>query len=102
MKNYRPVTLLNIISKVFEKLVLKFFSEHLLNSIASCQFGFVQLRSVILQLILSLSNIFANLSASEEFCFLLLFDFFKAFDKKISFDEEVSKDEYTTKSLFTY
>ena len=81
MKNYRPVTLLNIISKVFEKLVLKFFSEHLLNSITSCQFGFVPRRSVILQLILSLFNIFENISASEEFCFLVLFDFSKAFDK---------------------
>ena len=81
VKNYRPVTLLNIISKVFEKFVLKFFSEDLLNSITSCQFGFVTRRSVILQLILSLSNIFENLSSSEEFCFLLLFDFSKAFDK---------------------
>ena len=80
VKNYRPATLLNIISKVFEKLVLKFFSEHLLNSITSCRFGFVPRRSVTLQLILSLSNIFENLSASEEFCFLLLFDFSKAFD----------------------
>ena len=81
VKNYRPVTLLNIISKVFEKLVLKFFAEDLLNNITSCQFGFVPRRSVILQLILCLSNIFENLSASEEFCFLLLFDFSKAFDK---------------------
>ena len=81
VKNYRPVTLLIIISKVFEKLVLMFFSERLLNSITSCQFGFVPRRSVILQLILRLSNIFENLSASEEFCFLLLFDFSKAFDK---------------------
>ena len=81
VKNYRPVKLLNIISKVFEKLVLKFFAEHLLNNITSCQFGFVPRRSVILQLILSLSNIFENLSASEEFCFLLLFYFSKAFDK---------------------
>ena len=81
VKNYRPVTLLNIISKVFEKLVLKFFSKHLLNSITSCQFGFVPRRYVILQLILSLFNIFENLSASEEFRFLLLFDFSKAFDK---------------------
>ena len=81
VKNYRPVTLLNIISKVFENLVLKFFSEHLLNSFTSCQFGFLPRRSVILQLILSLSKIFENLSASEEFCFLLLFDFSKAFDK---------------------
>ena len=81
VKNYRPVTLLTVISKVFEKLFLKFFSEHLLNSITSCQFGFVPRRSVILQLILSLSNIFENLSASEEFCFLLLFDSSKAFDK---------------------
>ena len=81
LKNYRPVKLLNIISQVFEKLVFKFFSEHLLNSITSCRFGFVPRRSVILQLILSLSNLFENLSASEKFCFLLLFDFSKAFDK---------------------
>ena len=80
LKNYRPVKLLNIISKVFENLVFKFFSEHLLNSITSCRFGFVPRRSVILQLILSLSNLFENLSASEKFCFLLLFDFSKAFD----------------------
>ena len=81
VKNYIPVTLLNIISNVFEKLFLIFFSEPLLNSITSCQFGFVPGSSVILQLILSLSNIFENLSASEKFCFLLLFDFSKAFDK---------------------
>ena len=81
VKNYRPVTLLNIISKVFVMLVLKFFSEHLLNNITSCQFGSVPRRSVILQLIMSLSIIFENLSASEEFCFLLLFDFSNAFDK---------------------
>ena len=81
VKNYRPVTLPNILSKVFEKLVLKFFAEHSLNNITSCQFGFVPRRSVILQLILSLFNIFENLSASEEFSFLLLFDFSKDFDK---------------------
>ena len=60
---------------------MKFFSEHSLNSITSSQFGFVPRRSVILQLILSLSNIFENLSASDGFCFLLQFDFSKAFDK---------------------
>ena len=81
MKNHRSVTLLKILSKVFEKIVLKFFSEHLLDSIISCQFGFVPRKSVILLLILSLSNIFENLSASEEFCFLLLFYFSKPFDK---------------------
>ena len=81
LKNYRPVTLLNIISKVFEKFVLMFLSEYLLKKFASCQFCFVHRRSVILQLIMSLSNIFENLSASERFYFLLLFDFSKAFDK---------------------
>ena len=81
MKNNRPFKLLNIVSKVFEKLVLKFFSELLLNSVVSYQFGVIPRRPVILQLILSLSNVFEYLKASEKFCFLLLFDFFKASDK---------------------
>ena len=103
VKNYRPVTLLNFKSNDFEKIVLKFFSEHFLNSITSCQFGFVPRRSVILQLILSMSNIFENLSATEGFCFLLLFDFFKAFDKiKHSVLMKKLARMYIPRSLFLF
>ena len=80
LKNCRTITLLNIISKVFEKLAVKFFTEPFLN-ISSCQFGFLPQRSVILHLIISLSNKFENHSASKKFYFLLLSDFSSAFDK---------------------
>ena len=74
VKDYRPVILLNIISKKVEKLGLTIISEHLLNNITSGQFGFVTRRSVIWHYITSLSNIseiLVNQKSSVSYCSLI-------------------------------
>ena len=79
--NYRPVTLLNIISKVLEKQIAKPLMKQLLEFVCKNQIGFLPRRSVIVQLLLSLSTIYENIGVASEYNFLVLFDFSKAFDK---------------------
>ena len=78
---YRPVTLLDIISKVLEKQMAKPLMKQLLQFVCKNQFGFLPRRSVIVQLLLSLSTIYDNIGVASEYSFLVLLDFSKAFDK---------------------
>ena len=50
MTNYRPISLLSVISKVFEQLVHKKLYCHVVKSIADEQHGFVKRRSTITNL----------------------------------------------------
>ena len=80
VSNYRPVTLLNIISKSIEK----FISAPIYTAFASLisfQFGFRPRRSVVLQLLYNLSHIYSHLNSRGSVNLLVLFDFYKAFDK---------------------
>ena len=81
ISNYRPVTLLNIISKILEKLIFRVLMKLFCKLVNSSQFGFLPRKSVVIQLLYSLSLIYENLSANNDLNILILFDFSKAFDK---------------------
>ena len=57
ISNYRPVTLLNIVSKCFEKIVFSQIADHFIKYVNSAQFGFLPRKSAILQLLHCLNYI---------------------------------------------
>ena len=80
--NYRPVTLLNIISKLFEKFIFAPIYTVFVDCISNFQFGSRPRRSVVLELLYSLSHIYSHLNSKDSVSLFVLFDFSKAFDKK--------------------
>ena len=80
--NYRPVTLLSIASKIMGKFISNIIMNCLLPLVSENQYGFLPRRSVVNQLIRSLSRIYENIGAASDYTCLLLFDFSKAFDTK--------------------
>ena len=58
VKNYRPISLLCYLSKVLESLVYNRIINCVLNSVTTCQFGFLPGRSTTQQLLLYLNEIF--------------------------------------------
>ena len=50
-QNRRPISLLNTLGKIYEKLILRRISQHALQIIPDTQFGFVPHRSTTLQLL---------------------------------------------------
>ena len=81
VKNYRPITLLSICSKVFDKLIFNCLVGHFMSTTSDSQFGFLPRRSAILQLIRSLTYIYSSISDSSSTILPFLFDFSKAIDK---------------------
>ena len=81
VKNYCPVTLLSIVSKRFEKILFRSIAPAFLNFVSEFQYGFLPRKSIVLQLITSLSRIYGNLNTAGHVNLLALFDFSKAFDK---------------------
>ena len=79
VNNYRPVSLLSNISKVFERLIYNNVSEHVLRTISSVQFGFIQGRSTTQHLLLFLNYIYEAISHGHQVDVIYL-DFRKAFD----------------------
>ena len=84
MKNYRPVTLLSIPSKIFEKCIYdaiySYFEDHLLFS--PCQSGFRAKDSCISQLLSITHEIFSSFDANPSIDTRGVFlDISKAFDK---------------------
>ena len=77
VSNYRPVTLLNIISKSFENFNSAPIYTAFASLISSFQFGFRPRRSVVLQLLYSLSHFYSHFNSRDSVNFLFLFDFFK-------------------------
>ena len=65
VSNYRPVTLLNIISKSFEKFIFAPIYTAFASLISSFQFGFRPRRSVVLQLLNRLPHIYSYLLTLE-------------------------------------
>ena len=75
VSNYRPVTLLNIISKSFEKFIFAPIYTAFADCISSFQFGFRPRRSVVLQLLYSLSHIYSHLNSGDSVNLFVLFEF---------------------------
>ena len=76
VRNYRPISLLSVVSKVLEKLVYNSIVDYTSSSISSCQFGFLRGRSTLQQLLIFF-NILHNSSSQIDVVYL---DFRKAFD----------------------
>ena len=81
VKNYRPVTLLSIVSKVLEQCMYdpieKQFSGHLTTS----QHGFVNKRSVVSNMLCFLNDVQVALEGNPNSVYYLYTDFSKAFDR---------------------
>ena len=79
-ENYRPISLLSIISKVLERCVLDNIKDQLYSIINDCQHGFVTAKSCITNLIESLDYIGSVLDKGGQVDTVYL-DMSKAFDK---------------------
>ena len=79
--NYRPVTLLCIVSKVLERLLYASIVNFFKGLITDSQYGFRERRSVIVQMITYLDKIYKFCSESNRENSSLLFDFSEAFDQ---------------------
>ena len=78
--NYRPISLLSSVSKLFEKLVFdKLFDFLIKSSISSSQFGFIRNHSTVKQLLLHTKNIICALERNKQLDTIIL-DIRKAFD----------------------
>ena len=78
-ENYRPISLLPIVSKVMERCVCNKLYSHVSQSITSLQHGFMRSRSCSLQLLSVLHSIGEALDKNKKTDILYL-DFAKAFD----------------------
>ena len=80
VENYRPISLLCMISNVLERFVLNLIKDQLEDLIVVCQHGFQSGRSCVTNLLETLDYIRAILDrAGQVDCVYL--DMFKAFDK---------------------
>ena len=79
--NYRPVSLLCVISKVFESIMYSRLIEHLENCrvLMNNQFGFRKLHSSYMALMVLMNNLISSLENGETVVGVFL-DFSKAFD----------------------
>ena len=80
--NFRPVTLLNIISKVFEKCVFASLKNHLVNNVSLYQHGFLPRKSVTtnLNLLTHLDKVYDAYDNLNTQIVAVYMDFAKAFD----------------------
>ena len=81
INNYRPVALLPICSKIFERLVLQQFSCHISNNniLSQKKHGFIKGKSCESAL-LRLSNLLFNAKRQKQHSLLVAIDYTKAFD----------------------
>ena len=89
VENYRPISLLCVVSKVFERCILNKLRDHLLKLVNSSQHGFISGRSCTTQLVEVLNYIGSLLDSGKQTDVILL-DMSKAFDK-VSHDALVNK-----------
>ena len=78
-ENYRPISLLSIVSKVLERCVYFRFHDHILHHISQAQHGFLRKRSCVTQLLSVFHTIGHDLDKNIQTDVLYL-DFAKAFD----------------------
>ena len=86
VKNYRPISLLPVVSKVLERLVYNCMLEFVTNSISPYQFGFLRGRSTLQQLLIFFDTILNSGPQTD----VLYLDFKKAFDS-VSHNELLHK-----------
>ena len=70
VKNYRPISLLCIISKVFEKIVYNNLIDFVGKS--DCQFGFLKNRSTLQQLLILVNSIANSLNTGSQLMSFIL------------------------------
>ena len=80
VENYRPISLLSLISKTLERCVFNNIKHHAYEQINPCQNGFVPKKSCITQLIEVLDHIGRDLDRGKQIDVLYL-DMSKAFDR---------------------
>ena len=80
VENYRPISLLCVVSKVFERCILNKLSDHLLKLVNSSQHGFIPGRSCTTQLVEVLNHIGSLLDSGKQ-TDVIFMDMSKAFDK---------------------
>jgi len=78
-KNYRPISLLPIVSKILERCIFNNIIPFLAPKIAACQHGFMKNRSTTTQLMEALHNISKILDNKKQ-TDVIYFDLSKAFD----------------------
>ena len=81
MNNYRPISILNIFSKIFEKLMKRYLTEFLENNriLSPCQFGFQKKRSTQ-DALTKFSEMIYNQLDNSNHVLSIFIDFSKAFD----------------------
>jgi hypothetical protein len=79
VENYRPISLLSVVSKVLERCVLNHVSYHIHSNINSAQYGFVNGKSSTAQLLSILNTIGKNLDEGLQ-TDVVFMDIAKAFD----------------------
>ena len=79
VNNYRPISLLPILSKVLESIVYKKIISFMRPLLAKCQYGFLKNRSCLSQMLVFFSDIFKNVELQQPTDIVYL-DFRKAFD----------------------
>ena len=79
VKNYRPISLLCVTSKVLERIVYNHIIDFVNISISPYQFGFLRHRSTLKQLLIFLNTIHISLYTNSQTDVAYL-DFRKAFD----------------------
>ena len=79
LETYRPVSLICILSKVYEKLLRKHMLCHVARYISPCQHGFVEGRSCLSNLLQTLDEI-NKLMGSGNAAYIIYLDLRKAFD----------------------
>ena len=78
-ENYRPISLLSIVSKVIERCLFNTIRDHVFNLISACQHGFRAKRSSVTQLVEVLDQIGTKLDRGGQVDIIYL-DMSKAFD----------------------
>ena len=81
-ENYRPISLLSLVSKVMERCVFNAIKEHVASLITRCQHGFIAGRSCVTQLIEVLDSIGSLLDSGGQIDIVYM-DMSKAFDTVI-------------------
>uniref|UniRef100_A0A1X7TP26 Reverse transcriptase domain-containing protein n=2 Tax=Amphimedon queenslandica TaxID=400682 RepID=A0A1X7TP26_AMPQE len=79
VSNYRPISLLCIMSKIFEPIVIDKVISYIQPKLSVCQFGFLKHSSCLLQLLSSYSTVFEAVENKTPVD-TVFFDFQKAFD----------------------
>ena len=82
MENYRPASLLNIMSKLLEKCMYPALYDHFIKLLKRSQHGFFKNRSVVTNMLSFLKEIYEAIDKNAENHVIAFYtDFSKAFDK---------------------